>query len=291
MSFDALENSRYRGKPATLYLFIYGGSAGDSPPPNYFGYTDAEQQIVYGGFTYEPLPVMRDNVVSSGTLDRSALTIRMPRDAEISEEFRVYPPAQVMSLIIRQGHLGDSPLEFLVVWSGNVLSVGREGSECVLSCEPISSSLRRPGLRRHYQFGCPHVLYGAACKADKTTKTVSTTVSSTSNTSVTLPGGWNGSIDAAKFVEGFAEWTNDAGGLEKRKVLSVTGNVLLLGGLLRDLTDGHAINVIAGCNHLMSDCGGFHTNSVGGGSNIQNFGGCPWIPLNNPVGYGLNQYY
>ncbi|ASY68907.1 phage BR0599 family protein [Sinorhizobium fredii] len=285
MSFSGIETSRQRGAPVTLYLFVYGGAEGDSPPPQAFAYTDAEQDITYEGFTYVPKPITRDNVNSSGTLDKSTLQIRMPRDIELAEEFRVYPPAQVMSLIIRQGHLSDpdSPREFLVCWSGRVLSVGREGDECVIAGEPVSSSLRRPGLRRNYQLGCPHVLYGAQCQASEAAATVTATVASISGTSITLNAGWDGAFDAAKFTEGLVKWTNDTGGIEIRKILSVSGDTLSLGGLLRDLNASDTVSVILGCNHQMGDCRDLHDN-------IHNFGGCPWIPTKNPIGFRNNYY-
>lgn len=277
MTFQAFETSRQKGEPVTLYRFRYSESAN-------FAYTDAEQEITHAGITYEPIPIMRDAVTASGTLDKSALAVRMPRDVELSELFRVYPPAQVVALIIRQGHLTDTPTpQFLVVWSGRVLSVGREGEECVVSCEPISSSLRRPGLRRHYQLGCPHQLYGPHCKAVKATHSVTAEVASISGTQVIMVDGWNGAFDTANFREGMIEWTNDAGGTERRKILRVATNALRVGGLLRDLTAGETVTASLGCNHQMTDCQDLFDN-------IQNFGGCPWIPTKNPIGIHNNYY-
>ena len=295
MAFEAIEISRRRGEPVTLFRFVYGGEEGDSPAPLSFAYTDAERQVVHDGVTYEPTPMMRDSINASGTLDRSTLSIRMPRDIALAEEFRVWPPTQVMTLIIRQGHLSDSdsPPEFLVCWSGRVLSVGREGDECVITGEPVSSSLRRPGLRRHYQLGCPHALYSQGtgmCNASEAAATVSATVASLSGTSVTLNSGWNGAFTASKFTEGMVKWTNADGQVEVRKILSVSGNTLALGGLLRDLDASDTVSVILGCNHQMSDCLSLHVNADGVTPNIQNYGGCEWIPVKNPIGF-RNQYY
>lgn len=277
MTFSAIETSRQKGEPVTLYLFAYSETGR-------FAYTDAEQPIDYDGITYEPIPIMRDGIASSGTLDKSALAIRMPRDVELSELFRVYPPSQVVTLVIRQGHLSDKPEpEFLVVWSGRVLSAGREGDECVVSGEPVSSSLRRAGLRRHYQLGCPHVLYGPQCRADRAASSVTATVASIAGTAITLSAGWNGAFSAVKFTQGLVEWQNASGGTERRKILSVSGNTLLLGGLPRDLEAGETVTALLGCNHQMSDCADLFNN-------IHNFGGCPWIPTVNPIGF-RNQYY
>lgn len=288
MSFEPIEISRRQGQPVTLFRFVYGGEEGDSPEPLSFAYTDAEQEITYDGVVYEPKPVLRDSISASGTLDKSTLSIRMPRDIEVMEEFRVWPPTQPMVLIIRQGHASDpdSPPEFLVCWAGRVLSVGREYDECVVTGEPVSSSLRRPGLRRHYQIGCPHALYFQGigmCNASEAAATVSATVASVSGTSVVLNSGWNGAFVAAKFIEGMVKWSNAEGQIEARKILSVSGNTLMLGGLLRDLEASDTVSVILGCNHQMDDCQNLHNN-------IHNFGGCPWIPVKNPIGF-RNQYY
>lgn len=288
--FEPIETSRQQGAPVTLYLFVYGAMPGDSPPGiQYFAYTDSEQEITYDSIIYSPVPIFREAISSSGSLDKSALSIRMSRDVELIELFQVYPPIQPVTLVIRQGHLSDIDSEFLAVWSGRVLAVGREGEECVISCEPISSSLRRPGLRRHYQIGCPHVLYGPQCRADESLATVSGTVTFIDGLSVTLAPLWEGAFDRAKFLDGMVKWTNDNGGLEIRRILRVTGDVLLLGGFLRDMIIGDVINVVLGCNHQHTspgdggDCGDLHNND-------QNYGGCRWIPVVNPVGF-RNQYY
>lgn len=292
MTFTLYETSRRRGKPTNLYLFIFGGEEGDSPAPLYLGYTDAEQEITYDGFVYTPVPITRDRIYSAGNLDKAALPLRMPRDIEFAERFRVYPPPQVTTLIIRQGHLSDLPTpEFLVCWTGRVLSVGREGDECIIVGEPISSSMRRPGLRRPYQIGCPHVLYSQGtgmCNADEVAATVTTTVLNVVETSVTLVPGWEGAFNPSKFTQGMFKWQNVDDQTEIRQILSVSGDTLLLGGLLRDLEAAMPVSVVLGCNHRKDevddgDCLPLHNN-------IQNYGGCDWIPVKNPIGF-RNQYY
>jgi hypothetical protein len=284
MAFEFYEISRQLGEPFMLYLFTYGGEIPGSPSVSQsFAYTDAEQMVVHGGNAYEPLAIMRDAITASGSLDRSALAVRMQRDAGFASLFQIWPPTQVITLVIRQGHIGDADADRLVVWSGRVLSVGREGDECVISCEPVSSSLRRPGLRRHYQIGCPHVLYGAQCQASRPAATVTATIASISGLSVTLNAGWEGVFPAAKFLDGLLTWVNDNGSTETRRILSVNSNTLSLNGFLRDLEVAMSVDVILGCNHQMDDCADLHNN-------IHNHGGCPWIPVKNPVGI-RNQFY
>ena len=280
MSFSTYETSRSRGRPVNLYFFRWG-----STPNSYHAYTDAENEIIHDGITYEPVPVMRGAIVSSGTLDKAALEIRMPLNLDFPSMFLAYPPPQVVTLTIRQGHLDDTDAEFLVVWTGRVISTKREGNEAVFQGEPVSTSMRRNGLRRHYQYTCPHVLYGPHCRANEAAATSRTTVSEVYPGSVVLASNW---IPPGKqpehYIGGILRWTGQ-GLTEIRTILRVMGQdnrTLELSGVTRNLSPGQSVEVILGCNRQMSGCQ-LHNN-------IQNFGGFPWIPKKNPVGY-VNNYY
>lgn len=283
MTFAAFEGSRELGDPVQLFKFIYGPDPGD-----YYAYTDANDEQTVDGVTYAPVPIERDNFSADGTLDKSAIKINTDIGAEIAEIFRVYPPAYVVSLIIRQGHLGDPDNEFLVVWAGRIVAAHREGGEAVLSGEPVSTSMRRPGPRRPYQYGCPHQLYGPSCLADKASKTLSATVASVAGATVTLTAGWNGAFAGAKFLGGLFEWVNDDGLTDRRTILRVATNTLSLSGIAKGVAAADVVSVVLGCNHKAyaedgGDCQPLHDN-------ILNYGGDRWIPLKNPIGT-FNNYF
>jgi hypothetical protein len=275
MTFDARESSRQLGKPVTLYLFVYGEIAGSPPTEAYFGYTDARTAITTGGYTYEPLAITRGSVTSQGNLDKSILPVRMPKDAGLVELFHVYPPSQVVTCVIKQGHIDDG--EYLVVFSGSVSAVAREDHEAVVSCVPLQKSLRRTGLRRFYAYGCPHALYGSACQASEAAATVSSTVSALSGFTITPAGGWEGAFAYRAFRGGRVVWTSSTGIREIRQILSVSdAGVITVKGTVTNLATSDAIDIIAGCNHKRDDCEDVHNNIV-------NFGGQPWIPFKNPI--------
>jgi hypothetical protein len=289
MAFETYEESVEQGQPAQLFLFRYG-----SQPGEYYAYTDAtldapDDVLTVASIDYLPRAIERDAISSNGTLDKSALRVATSMDSEIAELFRVYPPSSVVTLVIAEGHLGDPDDEWKVVWAGRVVKGAREQSgEFVMTGEPVSTSLRRPGLRRNFQLGCMHQLYGPQCRADKEAATVASTVSAISGATVTLPGGWNGAFAAAKFLGGLLEWPAPGGSIESRTILRITGNVLSLSGLPRDLAVSDAVNVVLGCNHKAyaeqgGDCQPLHDN-------ILNYGGCLWIPLKNPIGTYSNYY-
>jgi hypothetical protein len=279
MAFGDIEQTRDQREPVNLFLFRYGEA-----PGAYYAYTDNETVIILDGIEHQPIPVMRGNVQASGTLDKTALEIRTHQNSEIAELFKVYPPAYVVSLVIKQGHVGDG--EFLVVWSGRILSCSREGTEAKLTCEPISTSMRRPGLRRHYQFGCPHVLYGPDCRADKSAATIAVTVSGVdqANHAINLTSGWEDPAVIPDYLGGLIEWESSAG-TEVRTIMNIADNgvTVFLSGPPRELAAGGSVNVVKGCPHNEDGCSRIHNNIV-------NYGGQLWIPLKNPIGL-VNNFY
>jgi hypothetical protein len=292
MSFLTRELSRILGRPITLYYFRWGSDA-----TSYYAFTDGETAITAAGaldgssppttVSYTPTPIERGTITSSGTLDKATLEVTVPRNNGLAELFIAYPPAQVVTCVIRQAHRGETD-SWPAIWVGRVTSMRFEDSAAKFTLEPVATSLRRTGLRRNYQFGCPHALYGPQCRADKPAATVTVAVTSISNQTLVLPTGWFGSIPITKYLGGLAQWTTPDGNTEIRTILRKSGNDdLVLGGIIRGLSAAQNVELSLGCNHKMDDCADLHVEIDSGSplqSNIHNFGGQPWIPLENPVG-------
>ena len=290
MTFPAYEGSREDGDPIQLFLFRWGaGGEGER-----YAYTDHTEELTvdHGGsvgeVTYEPVPIERSNIESNGTLDKTALRINTDIGTGLAELFRVYPPPGVVNLVIRQGHVSDEDSEFVVTWVGRVVAAKRQGSELALSGEPISTSMRRPGLRATYGYGCRHVLYGPHCQADKPSKTVSATVAAIVGATIELAPGWEGAFDPGKFLRGVIEWPSEGGTTDSRMITRVSGDTLSLSGIPNGLSVSDSVDVVLGCNHKAyaeqgGDCLPLHDN-------ILNYGGFPTIPTKNPIGT-YNNYY
>jgi len=275
VSKEAFEESRTQGNPDALYLFSVGGRS--------YPYTDYERELTIEGITYQPIAIDRDSINTSGTLDKSQLRVRMPRSEDIPQLFRIFPPSDVVSLIIYEGHHEDPDLQFLCIWSGRVLGCGHQGTTAELTCEPVSTSLRRSGLRRRWQYTCPLVLYGAECGLNKDDHFITTTASAMQGAYMSFSAGWNGSYDAARFVGGVVSWTYD-GAIYMRSILKVdaANNKLLLDGVVQNISVGASVKVYLGCAHTLSAC-----TELG---NILNFGGQESIPKQNPIGYA-NRFF
>ncbi len=278
MSFAEYELSDTGGSPFNLYLIRYG-----SAPNSYIAYTDLDEEVVFNSITYLPIPISRQAINASGSLDKTDLEITTPSNSELANLFRAYPPSNVVNLTIYQGHFLDPDQQFLVSWTGRVLSCALNVNEARFVCEPAYTSLRRPGLRRNYQYGCPLVLYGELCKASKVNATYNATVASAAGSLISLNPGWS-PIPNEKFLGGILEWTNLEGDLEIRSILrNPVLDTFLVSGTLFDLIPGYSVRLILGCQRTMDDCLNLHNN-------IHNFGGHPFIPGKNPIG-GDNPFY
>jgi hypothetical protein len=293
MTYSNLEGSAASGGPVMLFRFVYGSEAGE-----YLAYTSHTEALTVthdapvGEITYTPVPINRGNIVSNGTLDKSAIRVSLDVGTDLAELFRVYPPSSVTALTIYEGHIDDPDDEFAVVWAGRIISATRAGSELQLSGEPVSTQLRRTGLRRHYQYGCPLVLFGqelglGGCAASKAAATVASTVSAIDGTVITLAPGWEGAFDPAKFVRGQVEWTPAGETTRSRTILRVSGDEISLTGIPSDLAVSDAVSVVLGCNHRAfaadgGDCEGLHDV-------LPSYGGDPWIPTKNVI--NTNPYY
>ena len=249
-----------------------------------FAFCDGEAPITRDGVTFEPWPIKHGRITSNGTLDKSDLSVTMAAGSELDPLFVAYPPSKVVNLTIFEGHVGSDPTlsNFPAIWIGRVSGMTFEKSERIISCQPISTTLRRPGLRRNYQVGCPHVLYGEQCRAIKAAATYTRTATAVSGQRVTI----DTAIDLGEnqqIAGGLLEWTNAQNGrLEIRTIARVEGRVLVLRGLVRGLDGGATVRISRGCNHQMGGCRGF--------SNILNYGGQPFIPRENPLS-SKNQFY
>lgn len=274
MSNDAIENSPDQGEPIDLYRFAYGTGA-----TTRFTYCDSDMPVEHDVDIYTPLPIERGEINASGSLDKAELEVEVPEDSPIAELFLVYPPSQVVGLTIFRCHYTGSGFTIpLAVWSGRVLSCSREGYLAKLRCEPISTSMRRVGLRRHYQYMCSHVLYGTACGVNRVDHTTLTTAVGSDVRSVTVPG-----QISDQHLGGIVSWTPVGKPIERRTILRVERNAnnntsrLVTAGVVREVNPGDPVEVAKGCKHTLADCRDVFGNAPA-------FGGFPYIPLQNPHG-------
>lgn len=281
MSFDSLEKSIDSGRPRTFFEFIYGDGRGDV-----LRYVGSTKTLIVGtpaplialNRSWTPRAIRHGAITSSGTLDKSAVEVTAGSDIELGDFFRAAPPSRQVQLNIYRGHVGSD--EYRRIWAGRVLNAAFEGPEVKFSCEPVSTSIRRVGLRRNYQYGCPHVLYGEACglsRAANTAKGQLKTVIDGQNAVLELSTR-SLVLKAAEVIGGVFTVSLPDGRTTRRAVVravDVPGGIRVkLMSVTPELKEGLTATISRGCAHNWDACKRF--------GNQLNYGGFPHIPSKNP---------
>lgn len=261
MTYEAQETGQ--GYPVELYKFSRGVTAE-------YLLTSSDSNITFGGEDYSTTQIKRTKIEQTGEMERNEITVMVQRDSPILANFVGFPRTEIMTLTIFREHLNDTDSEFIIIWQGRVLTADFKANQGVLTCEPIYTSLKRPGLWRKYQAQCPHVLYGSECQIDEQ--------------SFRSDGVIIGIVDftiQATVWTAFADDYFDGGfvifdGVHKRAIVASTATgILTLSSTIAELEIGETVQAFPGCNHDLADC-------LARYNNIVNYGGFPYIPSVNP---------
>jgi uncharacterized phage protein (TIGR02218 family) len=263
MTYTAYETSVSDGQPVELYEFLNGAT--------YYRYTSADGDVTYGGNTYTAVPIARGAVEATSETARLALEITCARTVGVLDLFALMPPAEIVAVTLRRLHAGDG--EAITLWMGRILNVTLNNESAGIHCESVYTSLKRVGLRRLYQKGCPHVVYGAGCALDRNTFKAVKTVSSVAGTVITL--GSMGAFADGYFAGGYLEWESVTGYFERRAIRSQVGAVVTLSFPLPGLAASASVNLYPGCDHTLVTCNTKFSNRL-------NYGGMPYFPSKNP---------
>lgn len=276
MTVYSRESSEYDGEPYELYRAAFGVSAADVAR-----YTTAPFDITRNNEVYKPLPIDRSDIIASPGLDDSIMTVEVPHDCSLAQQYKLYPPAQPITLNIWRGHFGEPRDSEILIWTGRILWCDVENEfSAKLECEPLNGSLKRVGLRRYYQYMCPHTLYkSTTCGADKLANQFPTVALSYSGNQISVSS-VGVSAEDPRLIGGSIEWVTN-GLVYARTIIDVDyqgGNtVLTVIGQFRDLQPDQEVNLYRGCDRTLTDCRDTFNNAI-------NFGGQPFIPTENPTG-------
>lgn len=269
--WENIVTSRGASKPLYAYRVTHPGG------PDIL-FTSSDRLHTVDGQICQRFPVRHSRVVASGSLDNSEMEIETSFSNPLVELFRTSAPEYVVNIAILRAE-ADS-FSSVPIWHGRITSFARKGARVTFNCEPVSTQMRRPGLRRTYQLNCPHELYGPQCKADINAFTYSAFISAIDGRALTLVDGWKPSDrDIYHFVGGVLR----AGDIRRQINWVLNDNQIIMDDQAFDLEVGGEVALALGCGRNMWFCRNVFNN-------IGNYGGQPWIPLDNPLG-GINNFY
>jgi uncharacterized phage protein (TIGR02218 family) len=272
MSFITRELSAFFGAPVEIFDFI--GELGT------FRYTSSNNdEIVYNGNTYERIPIKRDKIEFSQDINKSPLNITLSREAELTDLFRDNPPTGVFEIIVRRFHFGDStadPDNVVTLWQGRIVNIKYlNNGSVVIRGESLQTSMRRALLRRFYQPNCPYVLYGNSCTVDETAYKTDVTLSSVSGITL-VSSGFN--VDSPQYIGGFIIFSDPLNFTTGRRYIkSHSGDTITIERPSSALEIGTVVEAYPGCTRTMEICRSRF-------SNLDNYGGFPYMPNINPFG-------
>lgn len=269
MSFDTYEESVEGGRPIELYEFVYQGGT--------LAFTSAGRDVLYAARTYQHTPgLSRSAIEDAGEVMKASLKITAPENFRVSRLFEVYPPSDVVDVVVRRLH-EDEPTDARVVWLGRVQSVEWGPAHSLISCESVFSQLRQPGLRRIYSRNCPHLLYGSGCRVSSLAFEEEFVVDALSSGGFVVTSSIAGTFPNGYFAGGKIAFTATAGVVERRGIRAHSGDELTLSHPISSLGLGDTILAYPGCDRTKQTCADKFNNLV-------NYGGFPYIPVKNPFG-------
>jgi len=265
MAYSTYEKSGFAGKPVELYTFVRGIHS--------YYFTSGDAEITYLGNTYLPSTTpIRRQAIEVEQSKSSSIDLAVPLDNPVAQLFRIFVPANTMWLTIHRFHRQElAPITF---WQGRVIGVAWQNQEATLRCEPLESAMKRQILRRAYGINCQHMLYDHRCTVLAAAYRDVGTVASLSGNAIqasvfaSKPDGW--------WTAGFVRVQNE----DYRMVVGHTGDTVSVLLPFEHLGPGDDFETFAGCDRALTTCRTKFSNAI-------NFGGTPWIPLDNPFVIGL----
>lgn len=267
--------SWFSGTPVEIYAFNRGSQA-------WYFTTSKVKYIQPLGPTYVPDYIKRGSIRSTGDKGRQTIDVTVKASHALVQPYGDGSTQFPTYLTVMRCDTDDDV--YRTIWMGRVIQTEFGGEEAKLRCEPVSTTLKRVGLRRPFQVLCPYALYDPlTCKAVEVNIAATVTVITGRFLTVSLP--WQGQssyLAGGKFygvggaIYDILEHQNFAGP-EIGGVHPATGfHQILLSTFPRNLVLNSVYNVVRGCAHNISACKEF--------ANLDNYGGFPYMPYRNPFG-------
>ena len=239
--------------------------------------TSSPVDLVYQGVTYKSTPVKRTKIISRPDLLQNKVTLQLSVHEMLGLDLLSQVNNNLANRLII--YRGEDVSSLSQIWAGALTDQSCSGEIATITYGGGGISLRQLGDRRPFQRRCPFVLYDRlTCRA--TPQVSSVRVVSINPTKDVLEVSGIGTHSVGYFTGGVicpsAVYSADNAG--NRFISShnktASSDQLRLSTPI-DLSVGDTISVLAGCDRTWQTC-------YSKFNNIINFGGFPYLPLENP---------
>lgn len=280
MGFNLFETSRWAGQPVHVFTFARGTVVRR--------FCTADRDQVIGGVTYVASGMSRSPVRQTAERTKNKVTLTFPYlrnpfmapgeyppTQDLGDWWHPYPPGGPVIVTCASVHLGDPDQELSEFWTGRVEQPKFvSDTEMQLVCVQGHARSRARGQGPRLQRGCWKTHYSTGldgCNMDPDTHAV--TGALTHVTGLTLR---CAAFATAAFSlnGGFLRWTRTDGLVERRSIMSHSGDTITIPYGALDLAPGLEVYAAVGCARNWEACSGFE--------NTIHFGGNVYKPRKSP---------
>jgi len=268
MTISFYENSVESARPVELYRFTIGATT--------YYYTSAPDSFTFGGNLYQARQIERNELKQTREERQQEIQVLLPAEDEVAARFVGIVPSDIVYLTVSRFHRGDT--DELILWSGVIVGASyvNQGAQCKMRGLTTEGATGKTIPRFKYQGLCNHTLFDAGCGVTTASFLYTGTCGATSGNTITV-NGINAAHGAGWMVGGLAN-LNDS---DFRLIIAQSGDVLTMYLPFENDPIGQSIKCYAGCNHSITDC---ETKF----SNLDRYGGFPFIPELNPFVSGID---
>jgi len=257
-----LERDNVR-KPIELYHFWMGTT--------HWYLTSGDAAITYLGNIYNPVYLERTNVSYNINFEANEMTITLPGVNEPILDFMNATPSELIWVSILRVFRDQPVYEPTVIFLGHVLDATRKSQITKVKCVGFEFYLGMQIPKYTYQRQCNWTPFDANCGMTAVNGVTQITANVTVNADRSiLTAAAFGTVAAGLFSLGKVQFGN-----HYRMVASHSGTALTLRYPMPNIVTGDSVTVLAGCNQTIDQC-------LNRFNNVANFGGWPYIPLDNP---------
>ena len=237
--------------------------------------TSAVEQVVFAGDTYTPTAVKRSKIISRPDLLQNKVTLQM----SVHDMLGLDMLAEVNNNLSHKLTIYRGETNFEQIWAGSLTQQSCSGEVAQLVYGGGGIALRQLGDRRPFQRRCPFILYDSlTCRATPQIATARVSaINSTrdvllvSGISSATVGYYTGGVLCPSSI--YSPDNADNSFISSHNKTANYDQIRLSTPV--SVSVGDSISLLAGCDRTWQTC-------YGKFNNIINFGGFPYLPLENP---------
>lgn len=241
-------------------------------------YTSGNITVNYDGNDFAPLPISRSAYETRHELSKNGMDITIPITNELAQllltEFAEFELTLLIGQLVSDYPDFSTNVGYRDLWQGRMTATRPSGNKMKLVFETYFTSMRRQGCRARYSKNCRHVLYSdMGCKVDPLDYELEIALTGMSGDREELYTDDIGSAEAGYYIGGILLGP----GGTRASIIGQSETSLTIQRPLDELTGTENVKIYPGCNHAMDHCKDRF-------SNLENYGGYPYIPSDNPFG-------